>query len=85
MNRLQGFFLIMAIIMSVVAYIAYHVIRTPDRITIYRENPPTMDHSPAWGYKSHSWWRRYDGIPGMGRDTPHSSTVTAPAPGRDSQ
>lgn len=68
--------------MSVIAYIAYYVMRTPDRITIYRENPPTMDHSPTWGYKSRPWWRRYEGVPGMGKEKPHPPTVSAPTPGK---
>lgn len=60
----------------------YYAMRTPDRITIYRENPPSMEHSHAWGYRSRPWWRRYEGVPGMGKDTPHPVTVTPPTPGK---
>lgn len=82
MNKVHLFFIIMACIVLLIGSIIYYVIRTPDRIVIYRENPPTMEHSRSWGYKVHPWWRRYEGIPGMGKEAPHSPTVTPPAPGK---
>jgi hypothetical protein len=82
MNRLSVFFMMMTLVIAVVVYILYHVFRTPDRIVIYRENPPAMESSPAWGYRARGWWRRYEGVPGMGKETPHPPTVTPPQPGK---
>jgi hypothetical protein len=82
MNRLPLFFLIMTVVALVIAYISYHVVRTPDRIKVYHENPPSMETSRSWGYRPSSWWRRYEGVPGMGKETPHPPTVTPPTPGK---
>lgn len=76
------FFLIMAFIAAVIAYIAYYVARRPDRIKVYHENPPSMETSHAWGYRPSTWWRRYEGVPGMGKEKPHLPTVTPPTPGK---
>lgn len=72
----------MSIALIMIAYLMYYVVRSPDRIVIYRENPPAMESSHSWGYQSRPWWRRYEGIPGMGKETPHSATVTPPTPGK---
>lgn len=82
MNQLQLFFMTMSLIMLIIGTVMYYVIRTPDRIAIYRENPPSMEHSRAWGYRTRPWWRRYEGVPGMGKETPHPPTVTPPTPGK---
>lgn len=70
------------IVVILLGVIMYYVMRSPDRIVIYRENPPSMEHSHAWGYRSRPWWRRYEGVPGMGKETPHPPTITPPTPGK---
>ena len=82
MNIISSFFLLMALAVAAVAYIMYGVLRTPSRVAIYHENPPSMESSHAWGYQSRPWWRRYEGVPGMGKEKPHPPTIAPPTPGK---
>jgi hypothetical protein len=75
-------FILFVIALFFIGLILWQALRTPDRIRIYRENPPVMESSRHWGYIPRPWWRRYEGIPGIGREEPHARQVMPPHPQR---
>lgn len=58
-----GFVLVATAIIGALVYVA---LRRPERVIVYNEpvlRPHFQTHD--WGYGWKSWWRKYNGLPGL--------------------
>ena len=81
MNRNVSLFLLYTITLSVIGLLLYFVVFKPEKkIIIKRELPrPQSFESHWWGYGWRPWWKKYNGLPGLGTVKPAKMPV-APKP-----
>lgn len=75
-------FVIYIIALSIIGLLLYSMLHRPSKpIKVYVENPPPeVIRTQHWGYGWRPWWRRYDGVPGLGEPLPEPKMPVAPKP-----
>jgi hypothetical protein len=75
-------FVLYIIAMSIIGLLLYSMLNRPTQIKIYNENPPppASFRTEHWGYAWRPWWRKYEGVPGLGKPLPEPEMPVAPKP-----
>jgi hypothetical protein len=73
-------FILYLIAIIVVGFLVYLVLKKPDTIKVVNTIPRPSFETHHWGYASRPWWRRFNGLPGVGAPPKEPKMPVPPKP-----
>jgi len=69
------------IALLIIGALLYSLFQQPKKTVVYNEiPPPALVPTHWWGYGWRPWWRRYNGLPGVGKPLPPPKMPKPPKP-----
>ncbi len=73
-------FILYLIAIIVVGFLVYLAIKKPESITVVNKIPQPSVETHHWGYAWRPWWRRFNGLPGVGKAPKEPKMPVPPKP-----
>ncbi len=73
-------FILYLIAIAVIGVLVYLAFKKPESITVLNTIPQPSIETHHWGYASRPWWRRFGGVPGLGKPPKEPKMPVPPKP-----